>query len=186
MTTPDYLQQVVISGRRRPRAASAPGATGALSPAVTGAVWAGLDFLSALVGGLIAFRIRLIPETTTAETVLMHLVPMPPVVAVMYLLLFGVYLVFFARVYGLYGMAQTQSGLHEQRMTMQATLTAGLLLCGGLAEAAGAAVSAGAGDEERSDRGGRASGPCATQPPGSAAAYGVPVQGIYLADAAAG
>jgi len=141
MTTPDYLQQVVISGRRRPSATSAPGATGSLSPSLTGMVWAGLDFLSALVGGLIAFRIRLIPETMPPEQVLMHLVPMPQLVAVMYLLLFGVYLVVFSRVYGLYGMAQTQSGLHEQRMTVQATLTAGLLLCGTLYLRHGYAVS---------------------------------------------
>ena len=41
-------------------------------------------------------------------------------------------LVFFTRSYGLYGPIQNRSGLHEQRMTMQATLTAGLLLCGAL------------------------------------------------------
>ena len=66
------------------------------------------------------------------ERVLAKLVPVPPAVALMFLLLFGAYLVIFARVYGLYGMAQNHSGLHEQRMTVQATLTAGLLLCGSL------------------------------------------------------
>jgi len=142
MTTPDYLQQVVISGRRRSGTASAPGATGVMSPAVTGAVWAGLDFMSAMVGGLIAFRIRLITEAPKpVEVSVLHMVAIPPLVALMYLLLFGVYLVVFSRVYGLYGMQQHQSGLHEQRMTVQATLTAGLLLCGTLYVMHGYALS---------------------------------------------
>ena len=142
MTTPDYLQQVVISGRRRSGTASAPGATGVMSPAVTGAVWAGLDFMSAMVGGLIAFRIRLITEAPKpVEVSVLHMVAIPPLVALIYLLLFGVYLVVFSRVYGLYGMQQHQSGLHEQRMTVQATLTAGLLLCGTLYVMHGYALS---------------------------------------------
>jgi hypothetical protein len=37
-----------------------------------------------------------------------------------------------ARSYGLYGPILNRSGLHEQRMTVQASLTAGLLLCGTL------------------------------------------------------
>jgi len=56
-------------------------------------------------------------------------------------LLFGIYLVIFSRVYGLYDTAQHQSGLHEQRMTVQATLTAGLLLCGTLYVMHGYALS---------------------------------------------
>ena len=140
MTTPDYLQQVVISGRRR--AASSPGATGVLSPSVTGVIWAGLDFLTALVGGLIAYRIRLIGDMQVASPEPgVHLVAMSVPGAVLYLLLFGVYLVFFSRVYGLYNADQTQSGLHEMRMTAQSTLTAGLLLCGTLYVLHGYALS---------------------------------------------
>jgi exopolysaccharide biosynthesis polyprenyl glycosylphosphotransferase len=114
--------------------ASASGAAGTLSqPGLTSIVWASFDFLSALLGGLIAFRLRLIPEgRVPAERVLAQLVPVQPAIALMFLLLFGVYLVIFARIYGLYGMSQNHSGLHEQRMTLQATLTAGLLLCGSL------------------------------------------------------
>jgi len=113
-----------------------------MSPAVTGAVWAGLDFMSAMVGGLIAFRIRLITEAPKPVDVsVLHMVAIPPLVALMYLLLFGIYLVVFSRVYGLYGMQQHQSGLHEQRMTVQATLTAGLLLCGTLYVMHGYALS---------------------------------------------
>jgi len=140
MTTPDYLQQVVISGRRR--TASAPGATGVLSPAVTGMIWAGLDFLTALVGGLIAYRIRSIGDVSVASPEPgVHVVAMSVMEAVMYLLLFGVYLVFFSRVYGLYNSDQSQSGLHEMRMTTQSTLTAGLLLCGTLYVLHGYALS---------------------------------------------
>ena len=142
MTTPDYLQQVVISGRRRAATASAPGATGALSPSVTSVIWAGLDFLSALVGGLIAYRVRLAADAPGTDFVGAHLVAMPVPIAVMYLCIFGVYLVVFSRVYGLYNVtAQHQSGLHEQRMTLQATLTAGLLLCGTLYVLHGYALS---------------------------------------------
>jgi exopolysaccharide biosynthesis polyprenyl glycosylphosphotransferase len=140
MTTPDYLQQVVISGRRR--ATAAPGATGTLSPSMTSVIWAALDFLSAMVGGLIAYRIRIIAvEPHGLEAVGPHVVSMPVPVAVMYLLLFGVYLVIFSRIYGLYNVGQHQSGLHEQRMTLQATLTAGLLLCGTLYVMHGYALS---------------------------------------------
>ena len=141
MTTPDYLQQVVISGRGRATEASAPGATGTLSPSMTSFIWAALDFLTAMVGGLIAFRIRLIADTSSAQMGMARVVAMSPLEAVTYLLLFAVYLVIFSRVYGLYNVGQNQSGLHEQRMTLQATLTAGLLLCGTLYVMHGYALS---------------------------------------------
>ena len=113
-----------------------------LSPSVTGVIWAGLDFLTALVGGLIAYRIRLIGDMQVASPEPgVHLVAMSVPGAVLYLLLFGVYLVFFSRVYGLYNADQTQSGLHEMRMTAQSTLTAGLLLCGTLYVLHGYALS---------------------------------------------
>jgi len=141
MTTPDYLQQIVISGRRRAATASAPGATGALSPSVTGAIWAALDFLSAIIGGLIAYRVRLIADDPGTDFAGAHLVALPVSIALIYLCVFGVYLVIFSRVYGLYSVGQNQSGLHEQRMTLQSTLTAGLLLCGTLYVLHGYALS---------------------------------------------
>jgi len=55
-----------------------------------------------------------------------------PPVSVLYLLWFGIVLIFFTRSYGLYGPIQNRSGLHEQRMTFQASMVAGLLLCGAL------------------------------------------------------
>ena len=47
-----------------------------------------------------------------------------------YMAWFAGCLIFFTRSYGLYGPIQNRSGLNEQRMTLQATLVAGLILCG--------------------------------------------------------
>ena len=60
MTTPDYLEQVVDFERRRQRSRRAHGAArlfgAVLSRLSSGRCW---TLLSALVAGLIAFRIRL-------------------------------------------------------------------------------------------------------------------------------
>ena len=50
----------------------------------------------------------------------------------LYVAWFGLLLVVFMRSYGLYEPILNRSGLNEQRMTVQATLTSGLLLCGTL------------------------------------------------------
>ena len=47
-----------------------------------------------------------------------------------YMAWFAACLIFFTRSYGLYGPIQNRSGLNEQRMTLQATLVSGLILCG--------------------------------------------------------
>jgi len=143
MTIPDYLEQVFISGNSRFRSVSGSrfGSLSALSSTNT-LVWAGLDFFSAVVAGFIAFRIRL-----TADAVPVHhgflqqLVMSIPLISIAYLLLFSVYLVMFARIYGLYRAPESRSGLNELRMTTQSVLTAGLLLCGTLYMARGYAVS---------------------------------------------
>ncbi|MEO6924723.1 MAG: sugar transferase [Bryocella sp.] len=142
MTTPDYLEQLVITNRRRSTAAL--GANGAVSPTTQAMIWAGLDFLTAIVAGMIAFRIRLSISANEHDPInggAAHLVPMTHMVTALYLLLFAVYVVFFLRMYGLYRVEQNHSGLHEQRMTIQATLTAGLLLCGTLYVLRGYALS---------------------------------------------
>jgi len=97
-------------------------------------IWAGLDFLSAIIAGFIAFRMRLDPVAVppTEQTVLRHLEATAPLMSIGYLVIFSLYLVLFARVYGLYRSPDIRSGLNEQRLTIQATLTAGLLLCGTL------------------------------------------------------
>jgi exopolysaccharide biosynthesis polyprenyl glycosylphosphotransferase len=133
MTTPDYLEQVVVSGYRRTRAQSARLGDRYAEPLLTAALWSGADMLCAIIAGLIAFRIRLNPPVAALNgTLLLRLEMRAPLISVAYLLLFGVYLIIFTRFYGLYRSPDSRSGLSEQRLTIQATLTAGLLLCGTL------------------------------------------------------
>ncbi|HEY5055479.1 MAG TPA: hypothetical protein VII58_04920, partial [Acidobacteriaceae bacterium] len=60
MATPDYLEQVVVSGRVRPRPAGAPSSrTGFLyRPSVTSLLWATLDILTVLLAAVFALRFR--------------------------------------------------------------------------------------------------------------------------------
>jgi exopolysaccharide biosynthesis polyprenyl glycosylphosphotransferase len=133
MATLDTMKQAVISSRGRYRANAAHHGGLFSRPTFTIAVWAGLDFMSALVAGVIAFRIHLAPKAPiTSHTVLRHLEATAPLAAFGYLLVFCLYLVIFARLFGLYRSPDGGSGLHEQRLTMQAVLTAGLMLCGTL------------------------------------------------------
>jgi len=135
MTTPDYLEQVVISNRNRRRAGASArrGAVAGATPVIS-VIWGALDFLSGIVAGLIAFRIRLNPpaDPVVGGVLLRRLEMTAPLQSIAYLLLFCVYLVIFARIFGLYRAAESRSGLNEQRLTLQATLTATLLLCGTL------------------------------------------------------
>jgi FlaA1/EpsC-like NDP-sugar epimerase len=87
--------------------------------------------MSALVAGLIAFRLRLDHPVELEPHVIEKLAD-ASVLSLIYLFVFIVYFILFARFYGLYRMVDNKSGLHEQRMTFQATLTAALLLCGTL------------------------------------------------------
>jgi len=136
MIIPEYLEQVVISNRRRRRHAKAGTRRGAAfgETPVTTVIWAVMDFLSVIVAGLIAFRIWLTPpvEPTASGVILRHLEETAPLPSIVCLVVFAAYLVFFAQMYGVYRSPDTRSGLNEQRMTLQATLTAALMLCGTL------------------------------------------------------
>ena len=134
MATPDYLQQVIVSDRRRnPRRSSAARTALFRRPSVTSLVWASLDMLTVLVAAIVAARLRMDASTGyPVFSLLPHLIHQTPRLWLFYLLWYGVALVFFTRSYGLYGPIQNRSGLHEQRMTVQATVVAGLLLCGAL------------------------------------------------------
>jgi exopolysaccharide biosynthesis polyprenyl glycosylphosphotransferase len=133
MATLDYLKQATISSQRRHQGRLAASGRLFSRPSFTIILWAGLDFLSALVGGFIAFRIRLEPATrASSDLVLRHLETAAPLTSIIYLLVFCVYLVVFARIFGLYRSPDVRSGLNEQRLTVQATLTSGLMLCGTL------------------------------------------------------
>jgi exopolysaccharide biosynthesis polyprenyl glycosylphosphotransferase len=100
-----------------------------------------LDLITALVAGLIALRIRGQGVPVPRGEILLRITHSAPVVSLVYVGAFGVFLVLFSRIYGLYAPAQNRSGLNEQRMTMQASLTAGLVLCGTLFLMKGYAIS---------------------------------------------
>ncbi len=136
MIIPEYLEQVVISNRRRRRHAKAGARRGAAfgETSITTVIWALLDFLSVIVAGLISFRIWLTPQVdpTAAGAIVRQLEATAPLPSIICLVAFAAYLVFFAQIYGVYRSPDTRSGLNEQRMTLQATLTAALMLCGTL------------------------------------------------------
>ena len=132
MAAPDSLPYLMTASAKRSRERQDAANVGRTDswPSITGLIWAGLDCASVIVAGLIAFRIRLdVSIGGPAE----HAVrAFPPGMLFLYLLLYSVYLVLFGRTYGLYRPMEKRSGLNEQRMTVQASLTAGLLLCGTL------------------------------------------------------
>ena len=134
MTIPDYLEQVVMHRDHVHAPDTAFRQAGLFTRSgMAIAIWASLDYVSAILGGLIAFRIRLVPSYSADDGgALQQVLHVFPAISFAYLLLFSLYVVIFARVYGLYRSPEGRSGLNEQRLTMQAVLTAGLLLCGTL------------------------------------------------------
>jgi exopolysaccharide biosynthesis polyprenyl glycosylphosphotransferase len=135
MATPDYLQQVVVSGRRQAAAGGKESVRFGIfrRPSVTSLIWATLDLATTVIAGIFALRFRAAAFTGAPQaTVLKYVIHSAPPILALYLLWYALLLIFFARSYGLYGSIMSFSGLHEQRMTVQATFTAGLLLCGSL------------------------------------------------------
>ena len=143
MPTPDFLEQVVISGRGRQRetSAAAGGRAAGERPSISAIVWALLDVVSAILAGLIALRLRLDGPAESNESIVFNLAHAAHLPSLLMLLMFGIYLVLVSRIFGLYRPGDNFSGLHEQRMTVQSVLTAGLLLCGTLYLTRGYAVS---------------------------------------------
>ncbi len=142
MPTPNFLEQGVISSRGRPR--EEPAASGerpAGRPSISVVVWALLDGVTGVLAGLIALRIRLDGATERNGSILFNLAHAAHLPSLLMLVMFGIYLVLISRLLGLYRPGDNFSGLHEQRMTVQAVLTSGLLLCGTLYLARGYAVS---------------------------------------------
>lgn len=144
MATPDYLQQVIVSGRNQAGTNRRTAADSGLfrRPSVTSSVWATLDILTVVVAAMLALRFRVdTPPDVSTLHVLPHLIQSSPNLLPFYVGWFSLCLVFFTRSYGLYGPIQHRSGLHEQRMTVQASLTSGLLLCGTLYLSSGESIS---------------------------------------------
>jgi len=135
MMTHDSIEHLVIpkGGKHKTHSHARKGAALGGTP-VSAVIWAVLDFTSVIVAGLIAFRVRLgpQPEPLAGGVILRHLEQTAPITSFTYLVVFAVYLVLFVRLYGLYKTNFTRSSLNEQRLTLQATLTAALMLCGTL------------------------------------------------------
>jgi exopolysaccharide biosynthesis polyprenyl glycosylphosphotransferase len=142
MATPDYLQQVIVSGRRHGSGRANSARRGLFQrPSVTSLVWASLDALTATVAAVMALRLRVRSPNHQVFSMLLTILRNAPPIWLLYLGWFAVALVLITRSFGLYGPIQNRSGLHELRMTVQATMTAGLLLCGALYLSRGIAVS---------------------------------------------
>src|SRR5580692_720449 len=101
MIIPDYLEQVVISNRRKRRHAKPGTRRGAAfgETPITTVIWAVMDFLSVIVAGLIAFRIWLTPQVDPSASgmILRHLEETAPIPSIVCLITFAAYLVFFAQ-----------------------------------------------------------------------------------------
>jgi len=135
MATPDYLEQVVVSGRNRPWTAGAqPARTGLLyRPSVTSLFWATADLLTIALAAVLALRFRVnVVSGVHPASFLASLAQPASRHLVEYVAWYGFLVVALTRSYGLYGTILSRNGLNEQRMTVQAGLTAGLLLCGTL------------------------------------------------------
>jgi exopolysaccharide biosynthesis polyprenyl glycosylphosphotransferase len=142
MSIPEYLEQVVVQDRSHARSNPVSRKAGLFARSGTAAsIGVTLDFLSAVLGGLIALRLRLSPSPEIDSGWLHRMVNAFPLISITYLVVFSLYVVLFAQVFGLYRTPEVRSGLNEQRLTAQAVLTAGLLLCGTLYAMHGIAVS---------------------------------------------
>jgi len=102
-------------------------------PSVTSLVWSSLDIVTIFLAWIIALRLRaVVPPSVGPLGMIPRLLHTTPPMTVAYIAWFATCLIFVTRSHGMYGPIQNRSGLHEIRMTVQATLTAGLLLCGAL------------------------------------------------------
>ncbi|MGD0796509.1 MAG: sugar transferase [Acidobacteriaceae bacterium] len=135
MATPDYLEQVVVSGRGQAASGGARSARFGIfhRPSVASLIWAALDLLTVAIATIIALRFReKIPVEVHATSLLQFMQQSVSASLLGYVGWFGLLIVILARSFGLYGPILNRSGLHEQRMTVQAALTSGLLLFGTL------------------------------------------------------
>lgn len=138
MQSREYTQTATGASVRREfhaaRGSVVPNAPGAVlgRTNVVGVTWGLFDFLTVLVAVVIALRSRLDVSAATGTLQDAQLSQILFSQFGLYMAWFAVCLTFFTRSYGLYGAIQARSGLNEQRMTLQATLVAGLILCGTL------------------------------------------------------
>jgi exopolysaccharide biosynthesis polyprenyl glycosylphosphotransferase len=89
-----------------------------------------IDFLTVLTAGMIVVYSHL--EGSSPSGYIEGVPYRASLFSLVYSVIFSVYVLLFSHLYELYPQDLNRSGLYEQRMTVQATLTAGLLLCGTL------------------------------------------------------
>ena len=97
---------------------------------MTSSAWGAFDILTVLVASMLAMRFRLDVSNASGELMDNHVLPTMWSAFGGHMAWFAACLIFFTKSYGLYGPIQNRSGLNEQRMSLQATLVAGLILCG--------------------------------------------------------
>jgi len=144
MATPDYLDQVVISARTRQSVRQAQRSRIGIfyRPSVSSLIWATLDLLTVAIAAVVALSLRAsVPDYVHVTAVLPYFFDAAHKDVLAYIGLYGIILVALARSYGLYGSLLSRGGLNEQRMTIQSSLIAGLILCGTLYLARAEAVS---------------------------------------------
>ncbi len=145
MATPDYLQQVIVSGRKSAAKGSRDQSADLgvfRRPSVASLIWASLDLGTVLLAGALALQVHVAFLSHNGQAEKLDLAGLLSAHALLlYVIWYGLCMIFFSRSYGLYGPIQGRSGLHEQRMVIQGSLTAGLVLCGTLYLSNGNAVS---------------------------------------------
>src|SRR5580765_3292219 len=99
MATPDYLQQVIVSGRRTRGTHARSTVFGIFRrPSVTSLVWASLDLLTVLVAGVLAVRLHVaIPYGVPVYKAAPLFIAATPHALVLYLAWYALCVVFFTR-----------------------------------------------------------------------------------------
>ena len=104
---------------------------GVYRPSVKSLIWAAIDLATVALATALALRLR-IGAPSGLHPAELHTYLHAQQILILYIGLFGLFLVGLARSYGLYGPILSRNGLNEQRLTVQSSLIAGLLLCGTL------------------------------------------------------
>ncbi len=91
-----------------------------------------VDLITIAIVGLIGLHIQTLSDLQMANgsIALAEMIHFHSILYVAYVIWFATCLIFFMQTAGLYVHTMSHSGIDEQRRTLQATLTAGLVLCG--------------------------------------------------------
>src|ERR1700761_7000033 len=112
MTTSEYLAEMTAAGFTKGAAASQRRGLSAHASTNAG-IWAAMDYLVAVFSGFIAFHIRASRNGPFSfYTLFDNFWVGVPLISVVYVMIFGVYLLMFARIYGLYRTEEYRSTLN--------------------------------------------------------------------------